>query len=143
MSPTCCMFSENLFLRTPMEGYFCCVLAYFTQNFLLKVIRDEVDITIGHFRQFKWIKIIYQTLTWVKVFKQEITTVLWLYWYYLWKILLKLNVCNTFISHSAFHVKALCTFNSLIPGGNKKVTHTETNLQLSGAGLFKYVWPFC
>ena len=44
-----------------------------------------------------------------------------------------------FISHSAFHVKALCTFNSLIPGGNKKVTHTETNLQLSGAGLFKYV----
>ena len=27
-------------------------------------------------------------------------------------------------------------------GGNKKVTHTETNLQLSAAGLLKYVWPF-
>ena len=33
--------------------------------------------------------------------------------------------------------------NPLMPGGNKKVTHTETNLQLnaerSAAGLFKYV----
>ena len=30
-----------------------------------------------------------------------------------------------------------------MPGGNKKVTHTQTILQLSPAGLFKYVWPFC
>ena len=29
--------------------------------------------------------------------------------------------------------------NRLMPGGNKKVTHTEANLQLSAAGLFKYV----
>ena len=29
--------------------------------------------------------------------------------------------------------------NPLMPGGNKKVTHTETNLQLKAAGLFKYV----
>ena len=33
--------------------------------------------------------------------------------------------------------------NTLMPGGNKKVTHTYTNLQLSAAGLFKYVWLFC
>ena len=30
-------------------------------------------------------------------------------------------------------------FNPLMPDGNKKVTHTETNLQLKDAGLFKYV----
>ena len=24
----------------------------------------------------------------------------------------------------------------------EKVTHTETNLQLKAASLFKYVWPF-
>ena len=29
--------------------------------------------------------------------------------------------------------------NPLMPGGNKKVTHTETNLQRKAAGLFKYV----
>ena len=29
-----------------------------------------------------------------------------------------------------------------MPGGNKKVIHTETN-QLSAAGLFKYAWSFC
>ena len=29
-----------------------------------------------------------------------------------------------------------------MPGGNKKVTHTQTNLKLSAAGLFKYVGPF-
>ena len=29
--------------------------------------------------------------------------------------------------------------NTLMPGGNKKATHTYTNLQLSAAGLFKYV----
>ena len=34
-------------------------------------------------------------------------------------------------------------FNPLMPGGNKKVTDTWINLQLSAAGLFKYVWPFC
>ena len=28
-------------------------------------------------------------------------------------------------------------------GSNKKVTHTETNLQLKDTGLFTYVWPFC
>ena len=30
-------------------------------------------------------------------------------------------------------------FNPLMPGGNKKVAHTQTNLQLKAAGLFKYV----
>ena len=30
-------------------------------------------------------------------------------------------------------------FNPLMPGDNKKVTHTHTNLQLKAAGLFKYV----
>ena len=30
-----------------------------------------------------------------------------------------------------------------MPVGNKKVTHTLTNLQLSAAGLFEYAWPFC
>ena len=36
------------------------------------------------------------------------------------------------------------TINPLMPGGNKKVTYTLTSLQLSAAGLFKYVyvWPF-
>ena len=29
--------------------------------------------------------------------------------------------------------------NPLMPGGNKKVTHTLANLQLKPAGLFKYV----
>ena len=28
--------------------------------------------------------------------------------------------------------------NPLMPGGNKKATYTQTNLQLSAAGLFKY-----
>ena len=32
--------------------------------------------------------------------------------------------------------------NPLMPGGNKKVTHTSTNLHLSVAGSFKYVWSF-
>ena len=31
-------------------------------------------------------------------------------------------------------------FNPLMPGGKTKFTHTQTNLQLSTAGLFKYVW---
>ena len=30
-----------------------------------------------------------------------------------------------------------------MPGGNKKDTHTQTNLQLKAAGLFKYVSSFC
>ena len=30
-------------------------------------------------------------------------------------------------------------FNPLMPGGNKKVTYTQTNLQLKAAVLFKYV----
>ena len=30
-----------------------------------------------------------------------------------------------------------------MPGGNKKVTLTQTNLLLSAAGLFKHVWLFC
>ena len=34
-------------------------------------------------------------------------------------------------------------FNPLMPGSNKKVTHTWTNLLLSAPSLFKYVWPFC
>ena len=29
-------------------------------------------------------------------------------------------------------------FNPLMPGGNKKVTRAQTNLQLSATGLFKY-----
>ena len=29
--------------------------------------------------------------------------------------------------------------NALIPGGNKKVTHIQTDLQLSATDLFKYV----
>ena len=33
--------------------------------------------------------------------------------------------------------------NPLMPGGNKKVIHTLTNLHLLAAGLFKYGWPFC
>ena len=33
----------------------------------------------------------------------------------------------------------LSRVNPLMPGGNKKVTHTKTNLQLKAAGLFKYV----
>ena len=33
--------------------------------------------------------------------------------------------------------------NPLMPGGNKKVTYTYTNLQLSATGLFKHVRPFC
>ena len=33
-------------------------------------------------------------------------------------------------------------FNSLMPDGNKNITHTSTKLQLLAAGLFKYVWPF-
>ena len=33
--------------------------------------------------------------------------------------------------------------NHLMPGGNKKLTHTLTNLQMIPAGLFKCVWPFC
>ena len=35
------------------------------------------------------------------------------------------------------------SFNPLMPVGNKKVTHTYINLQLSSPGLFKYVWHFC
>ena len=31
--------------------------------------------------------------------------------------------------------------NPLMPSGNKKVTHTQTNLHLKAAGLFKYVRP--
>ena len=34
-------------------------------------------------------------------------------------------------------------FKPLMPGGNKKVTYTQTNLHLSAASLFNDVWPFC
>ena len=34
------------------------------------------------------------------------------------------------------------SINPLIPGGDKKITHTETNLQLKAADLFKYVRTF-
>ena len=41
----------------------------------------------------------------------------------------------------------LTFLNALVPGGNKKVTHTSTNVQLNAqclaAGLFKSMWPFC
>ena len=33
-------------------------------------------------------------------------------------------------------------FNLLTPCFHLKVIHTETNIQLSAAGLFRYVWPF-
>ena len=36
-------------------------------------------------------------------------------------------------------IKAFFSFNPLMPGGNKKVTCTYTNLQLKAACLFKYV----
>ena len=29
--------------------------------------------------------------------------------------------------------------NTLMPGGKKKVTHIQTDMQLKAAGLFKYV----
>ena len=32
--------------------------------------------------------------------------------------------------------------NPLTPGVHEKVIHTYTNLQLSFASLFKYIWPF-
>ena len=32
--------------------------------------------------------------------------------------------------------------NPLVCGVHCKVTYTQTNLQFSAAGLFKYVWPF-
>ena len=35
-------------------------------------------------------------------------------------------------------VAILFILNPFKPGGNKKVTHTQTNLQRSPAGLFKY-----
>ena len=41
--------------------------------------------------------------------------------------------------HREKNPKIKSTFIPLIPGGNKKVTHTETNLQLKAADLFKYV----
>ena len=34
------------------------------------------------------------------------------------------------------------SMNPLMPGGDKKITHTETNLQLKAADLFKYVRTF-
>ena len=30
-----------------------------------------------------------------------------------------------------------------MPGGNEKIMHIYTNLQLADKGLFKYVRPFC
>ena len=39
-------------------------------------------------------------------------------------------------------VKIKLVHNPLVPGVHQKVTHTLTSLQLSTAGLFKYVWPF-
>ena len=35
--------------------------------------------------------------------------------------------------------KHMAYFNPLMPGGNKKVIHTASNLQFPAAGLFKYV----
>ena len=40
-------------------------------------------------------------------------------------------------SNSEAHIEK--AVNPLMPGGNKKVTHTYTSLHLSAAGLFKYV----
>ena len=36
-------------------------------------------------------------------------------------------------------LKKLLHLNPLMPGGNKKVTHNQANLQQKAAGLFKYV----
>ena len=42
--------------------------------------------------------------------------------------------------YKAYHTLISMSFvNPLMPGGNKNVTHTYTSLQLSPAGLFKYV----
>ena len=32
--------------------------------------------------------------------------------------------------------------NPLVPGVHQKFTHTDTNLPMKAAGLFKYVCPF-
>ena len=53
---------------------------------------------------------------------------------------LESKICG--IKNKSFFKKK-SNFNPLMPGGNKKVTHTLSNLQLLAAGLFKYVWPFC
>ena len=34
------------------------------------------------------------------------------------------------------------TANLLTAGGHEKVIHTQTNLYLKAAGLFKYIWSF-
>ena len=36
----------------------------------------------------------------------------------------------------------ITSFNPLTPGAHGQVIHTEPNLQLSAASLFKYVRPF-
>ena len=42
--------------------------------------------------------------------------------------------------NEANHSKSIqILVNPLMPGGNKMVTHTKTNLQLKTAGLFKHV----
>ena len=42
--------------------------------------------------------------------------------------------------YKAYHTLTSSPFvNPLMPGGNKKVTHTSTSLQLSPASLFEYV----
>ena len=37
----------------------------------------------------------------------------------------------------------LRALNPLMTGGDKETTHTQTNLQLKAASLFKYVSPYC
>ena len=43
------------------------------------------------------------------------------------------------------YLNNIVIFNPLVPGGNKKVTYwnLQLNAKRSAAGLFKYVWPFC
>ena len=51
-----------------------------------------------------------------------------------------LTVFNIFQSMTFNNIS--CNAAILCSTGNKKFTHTYTNLQLKAAGLFKYVWPF-
>ena len=45
----------------------------------------------------------------------------------------------SYLSMQSEAISVAIKINPLMPGGNKKVTHIYTNLQLSGAGLFDYV----
>ena len=46
------------------------------------------------------------------------------------------------VAHEEVALIRELAYNPLVPGVHQKVTHTQTNLQLWGVSLFKYVWPF-